>query len=1260
MIHEHQQEQQLQPETIQQEERLPEVDSQQQQAQQSYLRSLREEEGQIQQASASPPQESSKEGGFWGGVGGWFQRGGEWASEAGEKISEGWRSGTQRVGVAWDAGVERAGQLLEDGKEKGAFLLDAGVEKLDQLSEWGMEKLDQAGELIDSGREIAGDAWELLKSSDASWEDGVISANTDAHKLMELLPEETRERLIFDQEGELPNTLSLEIDTHRSMITARADQLSLSAINFGDLQAGPTTLQSVVIVLSNPEGGTPLLDETTDNLQLNIDIGRVEAHQAQFSGGPEGPFQVQRFLLQGLQIQGNNPGGGLPLLDSSPDQLQGEFQVGAVLLSGVSGPAVAEEISLKNLKGGGEQAQERLWAEMGQAQVQGLDSEQVDLNSGQLKGLRAELQGGTRPSLRAHMKGAQVDGLHLDPALLEEETQEQQGQGGEQPLDLHLGVDQLEAQDFQLGEEVHLSRFNAQALALDKQGEQTEASADQLALDGFRAGGLVVDGGLLSGLRASSNAEGEQLSLDRAALERLETGEFRGQGLNASGISSALQLDEERISGDLKVAEFSGEQMHTDDAQLKQALLKQTELSFGVEGERVDLQGEAASISAQEINYGQELGISYQVKAGDTLWKIAQTQLGDGSRWPEIAALSGLQDPGQIQVGQQLQLSQSEQEHIEVGNAEMRRISLGFHRQGEQQSVELSTQQTRFEQLRSGLTQANSLELAQLSLQIDQDKEEERVQASLTGLELEGLERDGQGADQLSAQQLQAELKRGEALTEASLELKRLELEGAHGDLGRLTRLEAQLLKVEATQGAEGLKAQGSLEGLQGQGFSGEEMSAESFDAQGAEFDLEGDLLASSLEGAQARKLQYEELRLAQLSLERLESRAILGDERNVVGKLGGLKAQGLHSPDFQIGAVEAERLNAQLLGDRAEAKAAQLSAQDLQGQGAQVQSLEGQGLQMIRQGAKEQLKLQALQGEQISFSSSLGGSQEAAEGGPAKALTSDLQGQEADQTPAWIRQIAPRIQELDFQGQIPMKAGDYQWVDVEQDTQAQGALQVREGQIVPEASQVEFSKALDAPLWIEGEGAYLERRGEERADLKVELGGMLDIGANSAVKEQLGYQGKGIPLSLSALGESYASKLERGSTTEESVDQERTQERAEKLSLGEAFQLDKHQADARLKLSPGEIRVGEQGFNLKDGGKESNEIEMRARGGEGIVLRMVNLLMGSLNLQVGDKSLRGESGQVQDAQIKLDNSGAISKLEGKIGSIHATKLSLD
>ncbi|MEU1908097.1 LysM peptidoglycan-binding domain-containing protein [Streptomyces hygroscopicus] len=47
---------------------------------------------------------------------------------------------------------------------------------------------------------------------------------------------------------------------------------------------------------------------------------------------------------------------------------------------------------------------------------------------------------------------------------------------------------------------------------------------------------------------------------------------------------------------------------------------------------------------------------TYTVGRGDTLWSIAASKLGDGSRYKEIAKLNGLKDADDISVGQKLKL----------------------------------------------------------------------------------------------------------------------------------------------------------------------------------------------------------------------------------------------------------------------------------------------------------------------------------------------------------------------------------------------------------------------------------------------------------------------------------------------------------------------------------------------------------------------------------------------------------------------------
>lgn len=46
----------------------------------------------------------------------------------------------------------------------------------------------------------------------------------------------------------------------------------------------------------------------------------------------------------------------------------------------------------------------------------------------------------------------------------------------------------------------------------------------------------------------------------------------------------------------------------------------------------------------------------YEVKKGDSLWKIAAEKLGDGNRWTEIAKSNNLTKPGVLLVGQNLKM----------------------------------------------------------------------------------------------------------------------------------------------------------------------------------------------------------------------------------------------------------------------------------------------------------------------------------------------------------------------------------------------------------------------------------------------------------------------------------------------------------------------------------------------------------------------------------------------------------------------------
>lgn len=47
---------------------------------------------------------------------------------------------------------------------------------------------------------------------------------------------------------------------------------------------------------------------------------------------------------------------------------------------------------------------------------------------------------------------------------------------------------------------------------------------------------------------------------------------------------------------------------------------------------------------------------TYTVQKGDSLWKISVRAYGDGYQWPEIARVNNINNPGYIEVGQELQI----------------------------------------------------------------------------------------------------------------------------------------------------------------------------------------------------------------------------------------------------------------------------------------------------------------------------------------------------------------------------------------------------------------------------------------------------------------------------------------------------------------------------------------------------------------------------------------------------------------------------
>lgn len=70
----------------------------------------------------------------------------------------------------------------------------------------------------------------------------------------------------------------------------------------------------------------------------------------------------------------------------------------------------------------------------------------------------------------------------------------------------------------------------------------------------------------------------------------------------------------------------------------------------------VDNEKNKTKVVKEASRVSKEPGKNYKVKKGDTLWKIAQLQLGNGDMWKQIADLNGIINPNKLQIGQVLKL----------------------------------------------------------------------------------------------------------------------------------------------------------------------------------------------------------------------------------------------------------------------------------------------------------------------------------------------------------------------------------------------------------------------------------------------------------------------------------------------------------------------------------------------------------------------------------------------------------------------------
>jgi hypothetical protein len=98
---------------------------------------------------------------------------------------------------------------------------------------------------------------------------------------------------------------------------------------------------------------------------------------------------------------------------------------------------------------------------------------------------------------------------------------------------------------------------------------------------------------------------------------------------------------------------------------------------------------------------------------------------------------------------------------------------------------------------------------------------------------------------------------------------------------------------------------------------------------------------------------------------------------------------------------------------------------------------------------------------------------------------------------------------------------------------------------------------------------------------------------------------------------------------------------------------MDQAELDARVKLSAGRVPLGgRQHVDIGQAGKGGNTINVRARGGEDMVVDMTQVVLGSLNVQAGKgKKVKADGAKVDDAKVQVGTGTNAGKFKGSIGS---------
>lgn len=1128
------------------------------------------------------------------------------------------------------------------------------------------------GNAVDTTKRVAGDVWDVVKTTDVSLQDGKLAVDTDLDEVMDLMPESVKKRVQLGQGAE--NRIKLQYDGKTNALSASSKDLEIQGMDLGALSMGPSRFKDVSVTVKNPadaiqmlEGTREALGDTQDGVSIDVQVGQANASNVSVRGANGTTTRVNQFAAKDFHGTASNTD-GLPLGDQARGT-RASFSLGGASLSGVSqGDQKLGGLDVKDLAGGLSESEETAWLSVGSVNAQGVAGQQGALGTASASDVRVDIrnEGGGLVGLddkvdhlaasvtasAASVGDANVGGTQL-------------GQAGVTGLALTADQDKstlalaaagVTGQNLAQGKN-RVGGLQATGLEASLGPAGWAAELDSGAVTQAALAGYDLKGAQLSGVSASSSEAGLKGSVGQASV----------QGLNGNGVSvgsgtvnslTGSQTADGWSAGfaGASASDASGFGFGVDRARIGTTQLSSTNGAVQGSVASVDLKGldgqgvHANSLTAQDLTgtkdaNGWSAGLSGATATG-------ASGHGFGADRATLGATTLSSSGGELQ-GTVASLNAA---GVTGKGAQV--DSLTAH------GIAGSKDATGWDAAIAGAT-AQGADYGEYHLK----------QGAVSGVSLSG---NGQGltaqVGTLGAQGLTTDA--GSSIAGANASGLRLTTtDGGLDATARKLGVEGvQLGEVGLGSGsATGVSAsvRGDNTSLAAAAVNATDFSAKAFDAGGiaatdAKIELGKDAMSASLAtGSLTDATILDQVHLDQASVT-AASGSVVGNRRTT--DVGSLSATGITAGGTSVATANLTGLHGTSQGDRHTAtldagNATSIKSGDVSVARASVDDLTLATGGGVTRGGAEQLALTDARYGKVAQADTLtanGINGQLGPKGPSGTVSSlgatgvdfavapggPSTGASGFDAASLIRTGAQRLDDAQARISAPMVAGEYKsgvGLEVDRGTRLDASVGITDNRLTD--VNASFSKPVDGPLWTELRGVY-----DEDGKVKADVAGWFDKDLTGTINDAMGVRGDRLA-TVGTYGAAAANKL--GGPTAA------TPATGGKPGLDQAINWGAMTAQGSASFTPGLIDAGSTEVVLGQGGRGANTVQAQAGNGQASV-HSDKLVIDAASSQVAGQTLTTGDAAVNGLDVRLDTAGqGKGAVSGSVSSIKVEDLKL-